>query len=145
MLTNGILKWLRLFYLCYFIHGILKWLRLFMRSAFNTQFWWVIKMHYMDRQHALTRWALWTGEVSDSWVSVSSLPIFSHMWIRINGHSFIIMACWCFTLKTLGNILGDYFLTLLTICRQLVSMIIFTLAFVSPVVRWLIVVDLFSH
>ena len=39
------------------------------RSAFNTQSCWVKRVHYMDRQQALTQWALWTGEISYSSVS----------------------------------------------------------------------------
>ena len=30
-------------------------------------------MHYVDRQHALTCWALWTGEMSYSWISGFSI------------------------------------------------------------------------
>ena len=33
------------------------------RSTFNTQFWWVNRVHYVDR-HDLARWTLWFEEVS---------------------------------------------------------------------------------
>ena len=39
------------------------------RSSVNTQFWWVNSLHYVNRQLALTRWPLWTEEVSYSWFS----------------------------------------------------------------------------